>query len=111
VELVVEEYGTGGLVHLEEPHDRRLVMASGLIGLEGEVEDTILGGGHELVVDAGIGQRPRRGIRTWHHVVNVRAKPKLSAQGEEEGQPASVVGVLQLEGDWYVGLDRDGGVG
>jgi len=71
----------------------------------------MLSGRHEPVVDAGIGHHPRRVIRTWRcHVINVRLKPKLTAQGEEQGRPASVVGVLQLEGDWHVGLDGYGGV-
>jgi len=96
VELVDEEYSAGCLVRVEEAYDRRSELSSSLIGLEGEeVEDTILGGGHEPVVDAGIGRRPHRVIKTRRRpVINVRAKPKLAAQGEEEHQPTSVVGAL-----------------
>lgn len=81
----------------------------GLIMSLGEVEDIVRDGGKEPVVDAGVGRASLlRDIDVW-------AKDKLAAQGEEEGRPTSEVGALQLEGVWGDGEDcrgqgRPGGV-
>lgn len=40
----------------------------------------------------------------------MRKKTKFAAHGDEEGLPLGKVGMLELQGDWDVSLDVDGGI-
>ena len=58
------------------------------------------------IADTGVCSSPGRvGRACLLRAIDVQEKAEFTAEGEEEGRPASEVRALQLEGDRHMGFD------
>jgi hypothetical protein len=112
VELLLEDDGTRLLVRLEQGLDGDIQCACVLIGLHGEVEDSVVDRVVHPPANARVRLRPH-GI-SWargHRAVDVAEQPILAAEGGKEGFPFGEVGALEAEVDRHMLLHVDDSVG